>query len=116
MLQRDVIGWYFSNATGSTYPVMQKEPNEWDLHMSGNVWEWVWDGYVNVRRVQLVDPHGRCAIMRRGRRASSGNSSRHCRAPYRGDDPPHRAGVTGLRLVRTIVKMNHRFLGADGVM
>ena len=23
----DVIGWYFSNATGSTYPVMQKEPN-----------------------------------------------------------------------------------------
>ena len=101
----DVIGWYFSNATGSTYPVMQKEPNAWDLYdMSGNVWEWVWDGYVS-QESQLVDPHGVANYATRVRRGgSSENSSRHCRAAYRGNDPPHRAGVTGLRLVRTIVK------------
>ena len=66
--------------------------------MSGNVWEWVWDGPVS-QESQLVDPHGVANYATRVRRGgSSENSSRHWRAAYRGNDPPHRAGVTGLRL------------------
>ena len=60
-----VAAWYRHNARGGVRPVAGLLPNDYGLYdMSGNVWEWVWDGYqpgifkpfVNER---LLDTSGR---------------------------------------------------------
>ena len=40
------MGWYSHNSDDKTHPVCQKQRNGYGLcDMSGNVWEWVQDGY-----------------------------------------------------------------------
>jgi len=42
----DAVGWYGANSAGSTHPVGRKQPNVFGLDdMSGDVWQWVEDGY-----------------------------------------------------------------------
>jgi formylglycine-generating enzyme required for sulfatase activity len=42
----DSVAWYDKNSNSKTHPVAGKLPNAYGLYdMSGNVWEWVEDGY-----------------------------------------------------------------------
>ncbi|MFI3331729.1 MAG: SUMF1/EgtB/PvdO family nonheme iron enzyme [Rikenellaceae bacterium] len=65
----DEVGWYRSNADGTTHPVGEKLPNELGIYdMTGNGWEWCWDWCPDWRDgtmpydydegSQLVDPTG----------------------------------------------------------
>jgi len=60
------VAWYYNNSMGTTHPVGTKAPNELGLYdMSGNVWEWCWDGWADTIQ---VDPPGHSSGSNRVRR------------------------------------------------
>lgn len=81
-------------------------PNAFGLYdMSGNVWEWCWDGWDldNYSTLPTSDPHGSDSgiyrILRGGSWLYGPNS---CRVAFRNFEPPNSEGYgVGCRLVRT---------------
>jgi formylglycine-generating enzyme required for sulfatase activity len=106
--QLDAYAWFDGNSGAQTHPVCTKKPNPLGLcDMSGNVWQWVQDGYGDYSSSPQRDPEGPS-------RGSSGGSARvlrggswynyaqYLRSAFRDyDDAAHRSSNVGFRLVRT---------------
>jgi formylglycine-generating enzyme required for sulfatase activity len=86
-----IFGWYENNSEQSTQPVGKKMPNAYGLHdMSGNVWEWCEDIY-------LQDAYGTSpennpsdadiSVFRIRRGGSWDSEPRHLRSLFRGRYP-----------------------------
>ncbi|MEC7984722.1 MAG: formylglycine-generating enzyme family protein [Myxococcota bacterium] len=100
----DVVAWYESNSSSQVQPVRTKAPNQWGIYdMSGNVWEWVWDGYGPYPTEEAIDPIGEDISSYRIRRGGSvGHLERYARSAYRVRvNPNFRSYDIGFRIVRT---------------
>jgi formylglycine-generating enzyme required for sulfatase activity len=57
--EAEEVAWVSSNSEGQPQPVATRKANAWRIHdMSGNVWEWVWDGHAPFSAAPTVDPLG----------------------------------------------------------
>jgi len=85
------VAWYGANSDNKTHPVGEKRKNALGLHdMSGNVWEWCFDGYDNNPTANddayesggfVTDPQGAPAAsgsIRVGRGGSWGDDAEDC--------------------------------------
>jgi len=104
----DQIGWYCGNSGGNRHVVGQKAPNDWGLYdMHGNLWEWVWDGYLsNYEDFTSEDPvyDGGAGIPRVFRSGCYLNYAKLCRSANRSaDNTAHTSVYLGFRVCRGIV-------------
>ena len=122
----DQIGWYGGNSTASysnyscsswftgattcgPQPTGGKEANAWGLFdMSGNVWEWAWDGWGSYPGGTLSSPSEDPVVPATGsprvlRGGSWGNFAQYCRSAYRYYYSPGKRFIfLGLRLARSM--------------
>ena len=102
------IAWFCANSNSTTQPVGIKIPNAWGLYdMSGNVWEWAWDGYDGTSDYgagSVTDPTGQSAAANRVFRGGSWYTyAEHARSAIRSYTVPgYRGKELGFRLVRSL--------------
>ncbi len=108
----DLVSWHSGNAAGRSHPVAEKQPNSLGLFdMSGNVWEWVWDGWsgsndqASVYRpvLQVSDPAGPASATERVYRGGSWSDDAsivHLADRDRGA-PDYRMYYVGFRVARS---------------
>jgi formylglycine-generating enzyme required for sulfatase activity len=105
----DDVAWYSSNSSSTSHEVAQKDSNNWGLYdMSGNVWEWVWDGAAAYGAAPVVDPVAAPSTTRVLRGASWDNTADAVRVSYRFDEPnaDSRYDRLGFRIVRTVPRVD----------
>ena len=99
------MGWYRGNSDGETHPVGQKKANGFGLYdMSGNVCEWVWDGYLAYPQVGgwTIDPVVKPEEKHICRGGSWADDKIKLRAAARTElNPNSSSNRLGVRLVRT---------------
>jgi len=99
----DSVAWYNRNSS-RTNPVGTKRPNALGLHdLTGNVWEWCWDGYGAYPSGPVSNPKGPDEGSDRVIRGGSWyDGPTLCRGAGRYDSTPgYRGGSVGFRLART---------------
>jgi len=108
--QLDDMGWYDKNASGKTYPVGLKRPNDFGLHdMHGNVFEWCHDAYdgdwYSKPEASGHDPVSAAGSGNRVRRGGSWTAGASgCRSGFRYSSQPWaRFDFVGLRLARPVL-------------
>ena len=102
----DDVGWYLDNSGSTTHPVGLKAPNNFDLvDMSGNVWEWMGDGYdpTYYNEAPTTDPLGPLTGDYRSYRSGAwyapADFTRVARRNH--DHPENRGHGLGLRIAMT---------------
>jgi formylglycine-generating enzyme required for sulfatase activity len=101
----NAVGWHSDNSSEHQHSVGQKQANAWGLYdMSGNVWEWVEDGYHDSYNGAPGNGAawggGDSKVLRGG---SWFNDPHTSRAAFRNDDTPaYRYYFDGFRLARTL--------------
>jgi formylglycine-generating enzyme required for sulfatase activity len=103
----DKVAWTTQNSGGETHPVGLLRPNAWGLHdLSGNVWEWCWDGYGPYPEGCVMDPVGPTSAPSLINRGGSWNEDPlYARVASRDCNPPgDRFSNLGVRLLRTVAQ------------
>jgi len=100
----DDVAWYQANASSRPAEVGILSPNEWGLYdMSGNLWEWVFDGKRSYTTTRRQDPVGstsdRYRVLRGGCWAVGENSLRVANRHW--EVPAHRSDKVGFRIARS---------------
>ena len=83
-----VVAWYETNSFNKIQPVGKKEPNQLGIYdMSGNVWEWCYDGkrtYDGKKQTNVIGPLDSTLRVLRG--GSWCSDSENCRVSRRFDN------------------------------
>jgi formylglycine-generating enzyme required for sulfatase activity len=99
------IAWYRMNADTHSHPSKSKAPNAWGFYdMSGNLWEWMADGFTSdLGSAKVTDPVGAPTQTRSVRGGSYNCEANEVRGGHRSSLPPEVAGLNvGFRPARTL--------------
>lgn len=102
------VAWFGDNSDYKPQKVGLRKPNDFGLQdMSGNVWEWCYDGFSKYPSNSVVDPIGDQSADKRIRRGGSWrNKPSALRITHRSNSDPRRfSNACGFRLVRNVIAL-----------